>query len=43
MAVAAPQLVRTTGGGVVDVDRQKAALVVVGIEERQVLVAMSHC
>jgi hypothetical protein len=31
---------RTTGGGVVDVDRQKAALVEVGIEERQLLMAM---
>ena len=25
---------RTTGGGIVDVDRQKAALVEVGVEER---------
>ena len=31
---------RTTGGGVVDVDRQKAALVEVGVEERQLLMAM---
>ncbi len=31
---------RTTGGGVVDVDRQKAALVEVGIEQRQLLVAV---
>ena len=33
---------RTTGRRVVDVDRQKAALVVVGIEERQLLVAVNH-
>src|SRR3954454_14603810 len=31
---------RTTAGGVVDVDRQKAALVEVGVEERQLLMAM---
>ena len=28
--------------GIVDVDRQKAALIVVGIEERQLLVAVNH-
>ncbi len=33
---------RTTGRGVVDVDRQKAAFVVVGIEQRQLLVAVNH-
>jgi hypothetical protein len=33
---------RSSGGGVVDMDRQKAALVVVGIEQRQLLVAVNH-
>ena len=33
---------RATGRRVVDVDRQKAALVVVGIEQRQLLVAVNH-
>src|ERR1017187_7583012 len=33
---------RATGRRVVDVDRQKAALVIVGIEERQLLVAVNH-
>ena len=32
----------TAGGGVVDVDRQKAALVVVGVEQRQLLLAVHH-
>jgi hypothetical protein len=31
---------RAGGGGVVDMDRQKAALVVMGVEERKLLVAM---
>ena len=33
---------RPTGRGVVDVDRQKAALVVMGIEQRQLLVTVNH-
>ena len=33
---------RTAGRRIVDVDRQEAALVVVGIEERQLLVAVDH-
>lgn len=33
---------RTTGYRIVDVDRQEAALVIVGIEERQLLVAVNH-
>ena len=33
---------RTTGGGVVDVDRQETAFVVVGIEQRQLLMTMNH-
>ena len=32
----------TAGGGVVDVDRQKAARVVVGVEQRQLLLAVHH-
>ncbi len=33
---------RATGRRIVDVDRQKAALIVVGIEERQLLVTVNH-
>ena len=31
---------RAAGGGVVDMDRQKAALVVMGVEQRQLLMAV---
>ena len=31
---------RTRGGGLVDVDRQEAAFVVMGVEQRKLLVAM---
>lgn len=33
---------RARGGGVVDVDRQKAAVIVVGIEQRQLLLAVDY-
>ena len=33
---------RAAGGGVVDVDGQKAALIVVGVEQRQLLLAVHH-
>ena len=33
---------RARGGGVVDVDRQKAAFVVVGVEQRELLMAVHH-
>ena len=33
---------RTAGGAVVDMDRQKAALVIMGVEQRQLLMPMHH-
>ena len=33
---------RAAGGSVVDVDRQKAALIVMGVEQRQLLLAVDH-
>ncbi|BCH20054.1 hypothetical protein MesoLjLa_69050 (plasmid) [Mesorhizobium sp. L-2-11] len=32
---------RTSGRGVIDVDRQEAALVVMGVEERELLMAVN--
>ena len=33
---------RARGGGVVDVDRQEAAVIVMGVEQRQLLLAVDH-